>query len=615
MSTQLQTQAKTGSKSSDTASANNAAKRHFSSQRGFTAEAQRYPIHAKLKIGQPGDKYELEADQVAEQVMRMPEPKVQRMCPEYKEELKRQPLEEEEELQAKPVAGQITPLIQRQVEEEEEEELIQTKIVGDVTPKVTPAINSGIQSLQGGGRPMSRGELSFFEPRFGTDFSNVRVHNNARAANVARSVDARAFTFRNNVVFGAGEYSSDTLSSRQLLAHELAHVVQQSTTKHSDLTPVQELVQRLNIGGHEIDLEHLPEGGVNINFEDDSVVIDADVWKPDELVHINQLSLPDIRGVSLDLNFADSEYSVSYNDVEFQVSTDEAGTTIFEVSIDVTAFFPVVGLLEERVGDTGILDLELNVPFTFAVALEETSEGPRFRESHASASCRAAGEARFELWGQELLSLGLGGGAGMATEFGAGPGGSTAYGLGGNVSLSILGVEVFDEAGELILEVSSGESLFRPDEIYFWAIDVFISATPDSVFMADPDPESNRLAVRDDAMEINGWTGSTDVNQAYQSIIRQLIEDYNDIYDTNLTTESANCGRDNLVEGGWVLVEEGGVLVEEGRVFYMLPWRQRMYERGRREGWPRNPDEARERVGAREESTRARITEATTGED
>lgn len=78
MSTQLQIQAKTGSKSSDTTTANNAMKHHFSGQRGFFAEEQRYPIQAKLKIGQPGDKYEREADRVAEQMMRMPEPVVQR---------------------------------------------------------------------------------------------------------------------------------------------------------------------------------------------------------------------------------------------------------------------------------------------------------------------------------------------------------------------------------------------------------------------------------------------------------------------------------------------------------------------------------------------------------
>nr|CAI64362.1 hypothetical protein [uncultured archaeon] len=79
-------------------------------------------LQAKLSIGQPGDKYELEADQMADAVMRMPEPGVQRQV---------EPEEEEEEmLQAKPLAEQITPLFQRQVEpeEEEEEEPIQAKL-------------------------------------------------------------------------------------------------------------------------------------------------------------------------------------------------------------------------------------------------------------------------------------------------------------------------------------------------------------------------------------------------------------------------------------------------------------------------------------------------------
>ncbi|MCP4401361.1 MAG: DUF4157 domain-containing protein [bacterium] len=125
---------------------------------------------------------------------------------------------------------QITPLIQRQENfaEEEDEELIQAKIAGDVTPEVTPTISSGIQSLQDGGRPLAGSERSFFEPRFGADFSKVRVHNDTQAANVARSVNARAFTLGRNVVFGAGEYSPDASSGRKLLAHELTHVVQQN---------------------------------------------------------------------------------------------------------------------------------------------------------------------------------------------------------------------------------------------------------------------------------------------------------------------------------------------------------------------------------------------------
>jgi hypothetical protein len=117
---------------------------------------------------------------------------------------------------------------QENLGEEKDEELTQAKIAGDVTPEVTPAISSNIQSLQGGGRPLSWSERSFFEPRFGTDFSNVRVHNDTRAASVASSVNARAFTLGHNVVFGTGEYCPDASSGRKLLAHELTHVVQQS---------------------------------------------------------------------------------------------------------------------------------------------------------------------------------------------------------------------------------------------------------------------------------------------------------------------------------------------------------------------------------------------------
>jgi hypothetical protein len=193
-------------------------------------------IQAKLVVGQPGDKYEQEADRVADEVMRIPESQVQR-----------QPEEEEEEglLQTKPLAEQITPLVQRQVEpekEEEDEELIQAKIARDVPPEVTPATSSGIQSLQGGGRSLSESERSFFEPRFGADFSSVRVHDDTRAAGIAQSVNARAFTLGRDVVFGAGEYSPDEMTGKKLFAHELTHVVQQrklggqsSTTVRCDL--------------------------------------------------------------------------------------------------------------------------------------------------------------------------------------------------------------------------------------------------------------------------------------------------------------------------------------------------------------------------------------------
>src|SRR5262245_30578093 len=79
----------------------------------------------------------------------------------------------------------------------------------------------------GPGRPLDPTTRSFFEDRFGADFGGVRVHDDAHAAASARDLQARAYTTHEDVVFGAGEYAPGTLAGRNLLAHELTHVVQQ----------------------------------------------------------------------------------------------------------------------------------------------------------------------------------------------------------------------------------------------------------------------------------------------------------------------------------------------------------------------------------------------------
>jgi hypothetical protein len=176
-------------------------------------------VQAKLKIGQPGDKYEQEADRVAEEVMRMPEPHFQRQL---------EPEEEEGLLQAKQVAEQITPLLQRQVEEEEEEELLQAKEISSQTPEVNSSVESNLNSVRSDGQPLPSSVRGYFEPRFGYDLSHVRVHTTAKAAESARAVNAQAYTLGRDIIFGNGHYSPETSSGRQLLAHELTHVVQQN---------------------------------------------------------------------------------------------------------------------------------------------------------------------------------------------------------------------------------------------------------------------------------------------------------------------------------------------------------------------------------------------------
>lgn len=91
--------------------------------------------------------------------------------------------------------------------------------------EVPPVVH---EVLRSSGQPLDVATRSFFEPSFAHDFSHVRVHTDAKAAESARAVNARAYTVGRDMVFAAGQYSATTGSGQRLLAHELAHVVQQS---------------------------------------------------------------------------------------------------------------------------------------------------------------------------------------------------------------------------------------------------------------------------------------------------------------------------------------------------------------------------------------------------
>jgi Domain of unknown function (DUF4157) len=86
------------------------------------------------------------------------------------------------------------------------------------------------ETLHSPGQPLDAATRQLFEPRFGWDFGRVRVHTDARAARSASALDARAFTFGERIVFGAGRYAPAGFDGRRLIAHELAHVIQQIDT-------------------------------------------------------------------------------------------------------------------------------------------------------------------------------------------------------------------------------------------------------------------------------------------------------------------------------------------------------------------------------------------------
>jgi hypothetical protein len=92
---------------------------------------------------------------------------------------------------------------------------------------VTPEVEHAIQAARGGGQALDSGVRAQMEPTFGANFSNVRVHSDSQADNLNHTLSARAFTTGQHIFFRRGEYRPGSSSGRELLAHELTHVVQQ----------------------------------------------------------------------------------------------------------------------------------------------------------------------------------------------------------------------------------------------------------------------------------------------------------------------------------------------------------------------------------------------------
>jgi hypothetical protein len=118
-----------------------------------------------------------------------------------------------------------------------------------MTPRTDSGLNAHVQELHGGGRPLSASTRAFFEPRYGYDFSQVRIHDDEQAARTAKSIHARAFTLGHHVVFGHGQHNPNTQAGKTLLAHELTHVIQQRRDfGHKHVNQGTGMVQRRRAG-------------------------------------------------------------------------------------------------------------------------------------------------------------------------------------------------------------------------------------------------------------------------------------------------------------------------------------------------------------------------------
>lgn len=107
---------------------------------------------------------------------------------------------------------------------------------GEEKPDVAPEVEQAIQSKRGSGQDLDKGVRSQMESAMGADFSGVRVHTDAEADTLNRHLNARAFTTGQDIFFREGNYKPGSLTGRELLAHELTHVVQQTDGLRKKMT-------------------------------------------------------------------------------------------------------------------------------------------------------------------------------------------------------------------------------------------------------------------------------------------------------------------------------------------------------------------------------------------
>jgi hypothetical protein len=202
-------------------------------------------VQTKLKIGAPGDKYEQEADQVADTVMRMPE------------QLQQQEEEEDERLShAMPMSKQIAISLQRlrpritlasdlklqkqgRIPEEEDIKLdqltnsIMTKATSRRSTKLERKWERKLVNANSSGAPIPHKTKKFMEYRFGNRFSSVRLHTDGFANAMCKGINAKAFTNGFDIYFASGQWKPHLQEGQRLLAHELVHVLQQTGNRLS----------------------------------------------------------------------------------------------------------------------------------------------------------------------------------------------------------------------------------------------------------------------------------------------------------------------------------------------------------------------------------------------
>ncbi len=240
--------------------------RAFDKKKGENPSANTFfspKIQTKLQTGTPGDRYEVEADKVADKVVNKPkggllqsksEEIQQKPLAENISMVQKQDMKEEETVQKKTEEKEET--VQKKEEEKEtvqakckdcedegkvqkksneEEKPVQSKSDASQPKTSTSSLETNLNRSKGSGQKMEKSTQHEMEAGFGSDFSNVTIHTDSNAVQMSEELGAHAFTHGNDVYFNNGKYNPNTKEGKHLLAHELTHTVQQGGKTQNNL--------------------------------------------------------------------------------------------------------------------------------------------------------------------------------------------------------------------------------------------------------------------------------------------------------------------------------------------------------------------------------------------
>ena len=172
---------------------------------------ERLAVQPKLTVGSPGDRFEQEADRIADRVTAPAN------------DLGTSPL-----LQRQSLGPDRDEALLQRMPQEDEEDVVQAKgVPGKGPAQPSTRFTQRLASETQGGQPLDRATTARLEPQLGRDLSPIRLHTSPQAAALSRSIKARAFTHKNHIFFGAGQYNPSSGGGQHLLVHEIAHSLQQ----------------------------------------------------------------------------------------------------------------------------------------------------------------------------------------------------------------------------------------------------------------------------------------------------------------------------------------------------------------------------------------------------